>query len=67
MNEYNICKEEDNVSISIGECSYIKAFMTIFIDDDVIDSPFKKIEDAELFAEIIVKLLKVISDDIKRP
>lgn len=63
MNDYQICKDEDIVSISVGKCSYLNSFLSIFVDDEdsCIKSPFENIEDAELFAEIIVKLLKVVS------
>ena len=63
MNDYQICRDEDIVSISVGKCNYLNSFLSIFVDDkdSGIKSPFENIEDAELFAEIIVKLLKVVS------
>ena len=65
MNEYNLCSDDTNVNISMGNCNYSSSFLTIFIDSNTTPSPFKNVEDARLFAEIMVKLLKVITDDIK--
>ena len=44
------------------------AFIDIYTDDGDGTSPFKTVEDAKLFAEIIVKLLDAVGDscDIKR-
>lgn len=63
MNEYKICSDDTNVNISLGDCDYTHSFLNIFIDSQITPSPFKDIEDAELFAKIMVKLLKVITDD----
>lgn len=67
MNEYNICSDTsgDCVNIGLGDCDYTSSFLNIFIDSDGIPSPFKNREDAELFAKIMVKLLKVITNDIE--
>jgi len=71
-NEYYITKEEDSVNIGLKPPSsssfvdYMYAFITIWSDDSSFDSPFKNIEDAEIFAEAIVKLLKtapLLEDD----
>lgn len=45
----------------------VTAFIDIYIDDGDNTSPFKTVDDAKLFAEIIVKLLDVIgeTDDIE--
>lgn len=66
MNKYYITRDgRDGVNISLHhpsepEDNYLKSFINIWIDDEEcgIDSPFKSIEDAEIFAEVIVKLLK---------
>lgn len=48
-----------------SDCKYLDAFLCVFIDDGYTDSPFKNVEDAKMFAGIIVKLLKVITNDIE--
>ena len=64
MNKYHIGKEEDEVYISLNPPSdskgvdYLNSFINIWIDQKPVDSPFKTVEDAELFAKIIVKLLE---------
>lgn len=64
-NKYKIVRNDKDklVSICIGDsdCSYLHSFLDIWVDDDLNPSPIKTIEDAEAFAEIIVKLLKVIT------
>ena len=40
----------------------LDAFIDIYTDDGDNTSPFKTVEDAKLFAEIIVKLLDVVGD-----
>lgn len=47
--------------------NYLRAFLIIEVDDEDTPSPFKTVEDAKLFAEIIVKLLNKIGeiDDIE--
>ena len=44
------------------------AFIDIYTDDGDGTSPFENVEDAKLFAEVIVKLLDAVGDscDIKR-
>lgn len=65
MNEYQICSDEECVNVSQGKCNYVSSFLNIFVDSPTTPSPFRDIEDAELFAEIMVKLLKVITNDIE--
>lgn len=65
MIDFRISVEDDAVSICKGDCDFLSGFIDIFVDEPDTPSPFKNIEDAELFAEIIVKLLKVISNDIE--
>ena len=59
-NEYSvsICKDDSN-------CAMEDAFIDIYVDDGDFPSPFKSVEDAELFAEMIVKLLGVVYNDIE--
>lgn len=65
-NKYSV-KRDDEKSVSIcyctDSCNYLNSFLTIWCDDNTsnINSPFENIDDAEIFAEIIVKLLKVVS------
>lgn len=64
MNEYCIRtnKEDGIVGICLGEeCHHLNAFIDIWVDDDVTNSPLKTIEDAKLLADVIVKLLKVVT------
>ena len=61
---------KDNHSVSIcksnSKCDMTDAFIDIQVDDDGdYPSPFKTVEDAKLFAEIIVKLLEAIYNDIE--
>ena len=63
MIEYNICIDDGCVNVSQGNCNYVSSFLNMFIDSNTTPSPFNNVEDAELFAEIMVKLLKVITDD----
>ena len=65
MAKYEICSDDASVNVSYGDCDYVSSFLNVFVDSKTTPSPFKNIDDAELFAEIMVKLLKVISDDIK--
>ena len=61
-NEYTIQREENAVTICLGkDCDFLDGFLDIYIDYDESPSPFKTLDDAELFARIIVKLLKVVS------
>ena len=65
-NKYYITRDGvDGVNISLHSPSepsdnYLGSFINIWIDDEDggIDSPFRTLEDAEIFAEAIVKLLK---------
>lgn len=77
--EYYVENDDNTVSISLKpinkECGsplldfYLDAFINISVDiDGTVDSPFKNIDDAKIFAEAIVKLLKsveVFIDDIE--
>ena len=63
-----ISKDNGSVSICKGdsECNMRNSFIDIWVDDEGdFPSPFKSIKDAELFAEMIVKLLEVVYNDIK--
>lgn len=71
MTEYFIESDEDSVSISLNPMDmksdhpsldfYWDAFINITVDiDGNFDSPFKNIEDAEIFADAIVKLLESV-------
>ena len=73
--KYNItvgCKlcEDGCESVHINLKPYtgdLDAFIDIYTDDGDGSSPFKTVDDAKLFAEIIVKLLNTIgeTDDIE--
>ena len=64
--KFNIIKEDDIVSICVDCDNSLDSFIDIYVDDTDIKSPFKDIGDAEFFAKWIVKMLKVMTDDIKR-
>ena len=59
------CISEDNVdrvvSISLSSDKYTDGFIDIWTDDGEVESPFKDMETARMFAEIIVKLLEQVS------
>ena len=59
------CISEDNVdrvvSISLSSDKYIDGFIDIWTDDGEVESPFKDMETARTFAEILVKLLEQVS------
>ena len=60
--EYTIQREENAVTICLGkDCDFLDGFLDIYIDFDENPSPFKTLDDAELFAKIIIKLLKVVT------
>ena len=62
MSDYKINVDNTecpSVDICLGECDYLKSFISIFVDEEEVPSPFKTVEDAKLFAEIIIKLLEV--------
>lgn len=62
MSKYSIQAENDGVTICQGkECDFLEGFIDIYVDEKGIPSPFKTIDDAILFAEIIIKLLEVVS------
>ena len=59
---YRISVEDDIVTICKGkDCDLLDGFLDIYVKDKDIDSPFKSVDDAKLFAEIIIKLLGVIT------
>ena len=63
--KYHICSDKDDgvVSISLSKnCDYMNGFINIWVDTDEDDdeSIFKNIDDAKIFAEMIVKLLEAI-------
>ena len=63
-----IISDNESVGICIknSENEWIESFIDIWVDDGGdFPSPFKSVEDAELFAEMIVKLLGVVYNDIE--
>lgn len=63
-----IISDNESVGICIknSENEWIESFIDIWVDDEGdFPSPFKSVEDAELFAEMIVKLLGVVYNDIE--
>ena len=63
-NKYSISedKREGVVSISLSDDKYLDSFIDIWTDDgDIVESPFKDMDTARTFAEIIVKLLEQVS------
>ena len=65
MTELKIIKDGGSVSICKDCDNQLDAFIDIFTEDDETPSLFKTIDDAMLFAEIIVNLFKVIMNDIE--
>lgn len=69
MIEYFVESDEDSVSISLKPMNmesdspsldfFCDAFINICVDGNI-NSPFKNIEDAEVFADAIVKLLESV-------
>ena len=67
MTEYYISEMDGSVSIGLnkpkdGVDGWLDGFIDIHTDEDSIDSPFENIETARMFAEIIVKCLRIVSD-----
>ena len=62
MTEYEIIPDSSSVSICKDCDESVMAFIDIYTDDEDTPSPFKDIETAKAFAEIIVKLLKVVDN-----
>jgi hypothetical protein len=67
MTEYFITEMDSSVSIGMnkpkcGVDGWLDGFIDIHTDKDSIDSPFENIETARMFAEIIVKCLRIVSD-----
>lgn len=59
-------KDEGVVSISLEDCDYLDGFIDIWTDDgEIVKSPFKDMDTAKTFAEIMVKLLEAVTDDIE--
>ena len=60
-----IIKDKDNESVSIccrDTDDILDGFIDIYVDDELTPSLFKNLDDAELFAKIIVKLLEKVHD-----
>ena len=67
-NKYTITVDDvcgsTSIDITDGECgNYLDAFISIFLDDEVTSSPFKTVEEAKLFAEFIVMMLRCMNND----
>ena len=66
MSNYKVKVDETGLSVHILLPEYsssLEAFIDIYIDDEYTnESIFKDIEDAKVFAEIIVKLLEAVHD-----
>ena len=63
-NKYSISEDkgEGVISISLYDGKYLDGFIDIWVDDgDVVESPFENMDTAKTFAEIIVKLLELVS------
>ena len=63
-NKYSISEDkgEGVISISLYDGKYLDGFIDIWVDDsDVVESPFKDMDTARTFAEILVKLLERVS------
>ena len=55
--------DSDSVHINLNPFTGdLDAFIDIYTDDGDDSSPFKTVDDAKLFAEIIVKLLDAVGD-----
>lgn len=63
MTEYNIIVGGVGVSICKDCDDELGSFIDIYTDDKDFPSPFEDVKTAKLFAEIIVKLLKVVDKD----
>ena len=60
---YHICSDKDDgvVSISLSKnCDYMNGFINIWVEDGDDESIFENIDDAKIFAEMIVKLLEAM-------
>lgn len=61
-----IVKDEKLGIVSIqcpnSDGNTLDGFIDIFTNDETVPSPFKRIDDAETFAKIIVKLLENVHD-----
>jgi hypothetical protein len=67
MTEYFISEMEGSVSIGMNKPKnavegFFEGFIDIHTDECDVDSPFENIETARMFAEIIVKCLRIVSD-----
>ena len=65
MTNLELVVNSNGVSICKDCGSYINAFIDIYIDKKDTPSLFKTVDDAVLFAEIILKLLEAIDYDSK--
>ena len=62
MSKYAIQREEHAVTICMNDdCDFLDGFLDIYIDLEESPSPFKDLDDAELFARVIIKLLEVVT------
>lgn len=56
-----IVEDRDLVGICCdGESSIMDSFLDIYIDDGISPSPFKSIEEAKMFAKIVMRLLESV-------
>lgn len=64
--ELKVLENDDCVSLGCeGIDEYFDAFLDVYIDSELSPSPFKSIDDARLFVEIIKTILERVYD-IKR-
>ena len=63
MSDYEIISNSISVSICMDCNESLRSFMDIYTDDKDTPSPFKDVDTAKAFAEILVKLLKVVDKD----
>ena len=62
MSKYTVQREEYAVTICMNEdCNFLDGFLDIYTNNSDYLSPFKDLDDAELFARIIIKLLDVVT------
>ena len=62
MSKLKIIKDDGVVSLCLDCDSTFCSFLDVYIDDGVDASPFKTIEEAEMFVGIIKKLLEKVHD-----
>ena len=62
MTELRIIKDSDGVVSICKDCNnQLESFIDIYTEDEDTPALFKTVDDAVLFAEIILKLLEVIT------